>query len=245
MDSAALSKYCREIEAYLCRTNGGHLIRLVGPSFELVRQWAETGVPVKVVYQGIDRYVRRMEEKHARRRPARIDFCAHDVRDAFEAWKRAVGVLGATADATPGQEPAATGEDADSTRRRPSLPMHLQRVQTRLSSLLASERLPPDFLAELDAIVRRLDRLHEPAKTARGDRRQDVLDALRTADADLMDRAWQCQPAAQIAALRKAAEDDLAAFRHRLHAEIWQQTVDAAAHRLLRERLGLPTLTLD
>ena len=30
------SDYCREIEAYLCRKNDGHLIRVVGPSFDLV-----------------------------------------------------------------------------------------------------------------------------------------------------------------------------------------------------------------
>ncbi|MGE3842714.1 MAG: hypothetical protein AB7I50_14145 [Vicinamibacterales bacterium] len=245
MDSAELSRYCREIEAHLCRTNGGHLIRLVGPAFELVRGWAESGVPVKIVFQGIDRYVRRSEEKHARRRPARIEFCAHDVRDAFDAWRRAVGVRGVAAahvDEAAGEQGP---EDSDSTRRGPSLPVHLQRVLTRLSSLLASERLPPAFLTELDTIVRRLDRLHEPARTARGDRRKHVLDELRTADRDLIQRAWRSQSANEIAALRKAAEHDLSAFRHRLQAEVWDQTVDAAAQRLLRERLGLPTLTLD
>ena len=40
-DGVDVPAYCREVEAYLCRRNGGHLIRLVGPSFELVRDWAE------------------------------------------------------------------------------------------------------------------------------------------------------------------------------------------------------------
>ena len=50
------SEYCREIEAYLCRKNDGHLIRIVGPSFERVSGWAERGVPLKVAFRGIDRY---------------------------------------------------------------------------------------------------------------------------------------------------------------------------------------------
>jgi len=33
VDTAA---YCRDIETYLCRKNDGHLIRIVGPSFEIV-----------------------------------------------------------------------------------------------------------------------------------------------------------------------------------------------------------------
>jgi hypothetical protein len=49
-------QYCRDIEAYLCRKNDGHLIRLVGPSFERVRGWAAQGIPFKIACQGIDRY---------------------------------------------------------------------------------------------------------------------------------------------------------------------------------------------
>ena len=49
--------YCRDVEAYLCRRNGGHLIRLVGPAFEMVRDWAAQGIPLTVVCDGIDRVV--------------------------------------------------------------------------------------------------------------------------------------------------------------------------------------------
>ena len=48
------SDYCREIEAYLCRKNEGHLIRIVGPAFEQVCGWANLGVPLKVAFRGID-----------------------------------------------------------------------------------------------------------------------------------------------------------------------------------------------
>ena len=30
-----IADYCRDIETYLCRKNDGHLIRVVGPSFDL------------------------------------------------------------------------------------------------------------------------------------------------------------------------------------------------------------------
>jgi len=51
-------EYCREIEGYLCRKNDGHLIRIVGPSFERVAGWAEKGIPLKVAFKGVDRYGR-------------------------------------------------------------------------------------------------------------------------------------------------------------------------------------------
>ena len=40
-----VDEYCRAIETYLCQKNDGHLIRVVGPSFEIVAGWATTGVP--------------------------------------------------------------------------------------------------------------------------------------------------------------------------------------------------------
>ena len=49
-------EFCRTIESYLTRKNDGHLVRIVGPSFERVRGWSETGIPLKVVFAGIDRY---------------------------------------------------------------------------------------------------------------------------------------------------------------------------------------------
>ena len=41
---AAGEDYCRQVEAYLCRKNDGHLIRIVGPAFEQVCGWATRGV---------------------------------------------------------------------------------------------------------------------------------------------------------------------------------------------------------
>ena len=84
--------YCRSVEAYLCRKNDGHLIRIVGPAFEQVCGWASRGVPLKVAQRGIDRYFERYYAKGARRRPVRIEFCEADVLDAFDEWRRAVGV---------------------------------------------------------------------------------------------------------------------------------------------------------
>ena len=76
--------YCRDIETYLCRKNDGHLIRVVGPSFDLVTGWEAQGVPLNVAFSGIDRCFERYYRKGPRRRPIMIEFCAAVVLDAFE-----------------------------------------------------------------------------------------------------------------------------------------------------------------
>ena len=55
MDVTEAADYCRQVEAYLCRKNDGHLVRIVGPAFEQVCGWARKGVPLKVAWRGIDR----------------------------------------------------------------------------------------------------------------------------------------------------------------------------------------------
>ena len=90
-DPADVGAYCRAVEAHLCRRNAGHLVRIVGPSFDLVSGWAERGVPLSIACRGIDRYVDRQASKGPRRRPIRVEFCEADVLDLFDEWRRAIG----------------------------------------------------------------------------------------------------------------------------------------------------------
>src|SRR3954454_789793 len=108
------SEYCQQIEAYLCRKNEGHLIRIVGPAFAQVCGWAAMGVPLKVAFRGIDPYCDRYYAKGPRRRRARIEVRAADIRDLFDAWRRAMGVS------------AGDGETEENTPRKPPLAKHLE-----------------------------------------------------------------------------------------------------------------------
>src|SRR4029450_13071585 len=142
MDS---SEYCRQIEAYLCRKNEGHLIRIVGPAFEQVCGWANIGVPLKVAFRGIDQYCERYYAKGPRRRPVRIEFCEADILDLFDAWRRSIGV-----------PPVDNGNDAEPPPRKPALAGHIERALARLTSLRSGAR-GAVFHERVDAVVRQLD----------------------------------------------------------------------------------------
>ena len=77
----APGRYCRDVESYLCRQNDGHLVRIVGPAFELVCGWAERQIPLRIVCGAIDRTRARHDAKRRSspsgqsRRPLRIEFC--------------------------------------------------------------------------------------------------------------------------------------------------------------------------
>ncbi len=223
--------YCRAVETHLCRRNEGHLIRVVGPAFELVKAWAETGIPLAIVCEGIDRTVMRAAKKGRRRRPMRIEFCEADVLDRFDRWRRAVGVT--TADSPPPGP------------RRGTLAAHVDRVVAQLSALRGHGRAPEAQQPALREVIEAVDQLRAESLTARGATRDTVIAALAGLDTRLVHEAEAALPDDRVAAVDRDADTELAPFRGRLDAAQWATALAAARARLVRIALGLPTVAFD
>ena len=244
--------YCREIETYLCRKNDGHLIRVVGPSFDLVSSWAAQGVPLKVACSGIDRYFERYYRQGPRRRPVKIDFCEADVLDVFDEWRRAVGVTQQSS-VVSHQSSDSSHQSSDrshqspesshqSSSRRQSLPEHLERVVLRLSSARARGSLGAEFDALIDRVSTELDAARARAGGLRGQARQAMIDRLTALDAELLQQARASLDAEAAASLAREAGEELAGFRSGMAPEAFERAREAAMDRLVRERFGLPTV---
>jgi hypothetical protein len=237
-----ISDYCRDIETYLCRKNDGHLIRVVGPSFELVAHWAAQGVPLKIAYAGIDRYFERYYRKGPRRRPVKIDFCEADVLDVFDEWRRAIGL---TQGARALEASEQTGPQPPAPRpgsRNASLPTHLERVVLRLTSARASGSLGAEFDAVIDRVSAELDAARAKAGGLRGEARQALLDRLSALDAELLRHARATLDGATLQALGRDADDELAGFRNAMPPDAFARAHQTAVDRLVRARLTLPTV---
>ncbi|HUU34374.1 MAG TPA: hypothetical protein VMW48_09940 [Vicinamibacterales bacterium] len=227
-----INEYCRAVETHLCRRNEGHLIRVVGPAFEIVKSWAETGVPLAIVCEGIDRTVARAARKGPRRRPLPLEFCAGDVLDGFDRWRRAVGVL------APAEVPAAA-------LKRGTLASHVDRVVAQLSALLGSDRAPEVLQLAIRDIVAAVDNLRADSVTARGAARDAVIAALAALDLRLLHAADAVLSDQRRTAITRDADAELAPFRGRLDAAQWATALAAARARLVRIALGLPTVAFD
>jgi hypothetical protein len=245
--------YCRQIEAYLCRRNDGHLIRIVGPAFERVSAWAGQGIPIKVAFQGIDRYVDRQAAKGPRRRPVRVEFCEADILDAFDQWRRAVGAVAGVALADPAAAPASsssvTEDDATAAAeppaaraRRVALQGHIDRVMARLTQRRLEADVAPALAAAIDALLGELDALRPRAHGARGEQRDAVLQQLRALDATLLAAVKTASAPADLARLEAEARRDLQPFRDRMPTAAFDQAVTAATERLLRESARVPEM---
>jgi len=247
--------YCREIETYLCRKNDGHLIRVAGPSFDLVSAWAARGVPLKIACAGIDRYFERYYRKGPRRRPVKIDFCEADVLDVFDEWRKALGVTqsavgnrqssaGGDQSAVDRHHPSSEG-DQPAVASRQSLPAHLERVLLRLSSARARGSLGEAFDTLIDRLSAELDAARSKASGLRGAARRELVQRLATLDAELMRQARSGLCPSDTASLAREAEEELAAFRSGMATDAFARAREAATDRLVRERFALPTIAFE
>ena len=234
-----VESYCRDLEAYLCRKNDGHLIRITGPSFERVQGWARQGIPLKIAEAGVDRYFERYYRKGPRRRPVQILFCEADVLDAFDEWRRAVGIARVTNDSEGGPE---VEEPVPPSKSRRSLASQIEGALARLTVMRGSNQAGPALDAPLEAAVRALDALRPEAARVRGDARDALLQRVGLIDDRLTAAALASLETKQRVAFEQEADDELAPFKVRMSADAFSQSRRAAIHRLVRQHFGLPSL---
>jgi hypothetical protein len=266
-----LDGYCRAIESHLCRKNDGHLIRIAGPTFDLVRSWAEQGVPLKVALTGIDRTFERYYRKGARRRPLHVSFCEADVLDVFDDWRRAVGLSGAPAagarmtsdKALPAECEAGTAECGAATaggvagtpalakalserpHRAASLPAHLERVANRLTLLRGDARNDREMETAIAAAVLQMDAHRDASRGARGPARAALIAQLESLDDSLLAHVRSRLSPEQLDALGREAAQTLAPFRERMPPAAYAAAHESALIRLVREHAGLPVIRYD
>jgi len=241
-----VGEYCRRVEEHLTRVNTGHLVRIVGTGFALVRGWADAGIPLSIVFRGIDMKAERHRAGDATR-PLRIEFCEPDVRAVFQNWQRAVGLTTGAAGVT--DDRAAGGGDAaesspDSRTKRPSLTRHLDRAIDRLSRAGGHLDWPEALRDACDRLLQELVALRDQATKARGAARDELAARLPAIDVELADSLRLHAPESLRQSLRQEAAAELASYRSRLSADAWERSVDVTTDRLLRDRLGLPVIDL-
>jgi hypothetical protein len=236
-----MSDYCRQIETYLCRKNDGHLIRITGPSFEVVSGWASSGVPLKVAFSGIDRYFERYYRSGPRRRPVKIDFCEADVLDLFDEWRRAVGLTATTR----ADHAAAPNSDDVRGRRGPSLPEHLERVLTKLSTLRATGVLTDAADPLLDRVSSELDTVRASSAGLRGAPRREAVGRLAALDDELIRLARASVPAPTVDALRQQALAEVGPYRTSMAEDAFEEAAERALRHAVRAHLGLPTIAFE
>lgn len=231
--------YCREVEGHLTRLNGGHLVRIVGPAFDLVRQWAADSIPMSVIVRGIERKAARHQAGVARR-PLRIEFCEADVREVFAEWRRAIGAFADTPSERPSADAPTEVAESSTAARRASM-QALDRAIDRLSRAAGHLEWPEPLRDVIGARLAVLTTIRTEARDARGEARGAILARVADTDPAFTAALRETAPPDLFARAHEEAARELAGYRGRLSQANWTKAVEITATRLLRDRLGLPT----
>jgi hypothetical protein len=193
---------------------------------------------------------RGIQEKAARhhagrsKRPLRLEFCAADVDALFDDWRRATGIHarrdGGVAD------PHATDPQVEhpASGRRATAGRQLQRAIDKLALTVGRLDVPEDVQLETTRLLEALSALREASRRARGEAKREVMLQAEEIDRDL-GRLARLSGRALLAEVEAEAVAELTPFRARLKPEDWHRSLAANVDRLLRGRLGIPTIDFE
>jgi hypothetical protein len=168
-------------------------------------------------------------------RPVRIDFCEADILDAFDDWRRAVGVVGTATD----------GEASATAHRKTALASHIDGAISRLRGLSARIGVSSELIDRVERAVTELEALAAESPGARGERRARIVGRLSELDRELLTASVGEIHPDRARELKKEAEMELAPFRARMPADAHERAIEAAYLRLVRQALGVPAVSYE
>ena len=210
--------YFAAAEAAFVRRRGTPFL-LSPKDFALLKEWRALGVPLEAVESGIDDAFARREERGAVGRVNSLSYC----RDAvLEAWER-------RAETARGKGSAGKAEAVDAAAALGRLAAELEVVAVKR----------PDLAAPIDSARRSLARLEASRKSP-----EEIEGSLAGLDRRLAKALADALTEKERTDLEADTERMLQGAGARMDPVTLEKTARALKRRLLRERLGLPRLSL-
>lgn len=246
---AAERAYIRRIERKFVTLREGGLL-LSPRDFGLLLDWYHRGVPAELVIDAIETVVHKREARTSGKRVQSIAYCRHAVEDAWEE-RRAV-LTGAP---VPSSVPSAGAFTPDEVGG------HLERSAGALlaAAAAASSRLghtgrsgtassagDPDaeLAAPLETIAARLLELREALLREPPKSFERTEGELVRLEASSLEAARSILPPHEIEEIAREAESRIEPFTSRMSEKARSATAQRAIAAAIRERLGLPRLSL-
>lgn len=222
--------YFSEIEETFNRRRGKY--QFLSPlDWALIEAWEQRGVPLHVVLRGIEKVFDSYDAKAGRRRTVKgLSYCREEIEAQYEEWlERRVGKSAAE------PETAATGES--SLFNENAVREHLTRVSAGLQTAAGKSR--GNLREVLERVSARLADIGkdyadaESLESALGDLEKIIDDAL-PAMCDEKD----------LADLNARITKNLASYKNKMEPDVYTRTFDLMRLKELRERAGIPRLSL-
>lgn len=235
--------YFTEIEETFVRRRGRHLL-VSNLDWALMESWKQKGVPLHVVLRAVETSFDSYESRPRKRSVKSLYYCQEEVEAQYAEWVESQ--TGATAPAAEGD--AAAPAPVEEGKTAGALPFPREVIAGHLGSAREVLERGAARGGELsEALGRAAARLTELERDFNAAARPDAeqLEGALTDLEALLDRALSAAaPGEELAEARAAAEEQLRPYRQRMERDTYEQTLDNLLAKLLRERRGIPRLSL-
>jgi hypothetical protein len=244
--------YFTEVEEAFIRRRGKNLF--VSPlDWALIESWKNMGVPLHVVLRGIEKSFDSYESRPRNRSVKTLYYCQEEVEAQFKEWLESQTGAHAPSHTEAGDSAVedATRTDEGAGRGLPFpravISAHLSECRDEIRRALDLRRARAGEDALCEALTRAASRLEELASDFDSAPRPDA-ELLESSLADiesLLDRTLRESLASEaLEEARDAAAEQLRPYRARMERATYEQTLDNLLAKALRERAGLPRLSL-
>ncbi|MEJ7616970.1 MAG: hypothetical protein WKF30_08430 [Pyrinomonadaceae bacterium] len=235
--------YFTEIEDTFVRRRGKHLL-LSPADWALIESWKTKGVPLHIVLRGIEQAFDSYDAKPRRRSVKSLFYCQEEVEAQFAEWTDSrLGASSAEANAQPAEPHTAS---AALPFPRETIAAHFVSVRQALEAARAgrAQIAADDLYQALGRAAIRVEELRlDFEQTPRPDM-QGVENSLTHLE-ELLDRSLHTSlSAAEVAQSKATAELQLKPYKDRMASEAYVQTLNNLMAKRLRERAGVPRLSL-
>jgi len=223
--------YFTEIEETFIRRRGKNL--LLSPlDWALIESWQEREVPLSVVLRGIERVFDTIDKQPNRKRSVKsLLYCKEEIEAQFAEW------LESQVGAGSGQQSAVSGANSGKNElfSREAIEAHLENVSQDLSETLQAAA-NGDLRETLERVLNRLGEVGGNYETA-----EKLEETLEKLDALIDESLLKTSDTAH---LKAETEKNLASYRGKMEAEVFQRTYDLMILKKLREQAKIPRLSL-
>ncbi len=235
--------YFTEIEEEFVRRRGSHL--LVSPlDWSLMEAWKQRGVPLHVVLRGINNSFDGYDERLKRGRKVNsLFYCQQEVEALFlEYCESRVGGN----EESPNENVNATNgnNQASSPFTRTAVNDFLSERLAELQKLQTRHADNESVRATFERVTMRLEQIVEDCRMAKTLSPEALETDLTMIEEVILDGLKEGTGQEQMKEINQEGQQKLRAYKKSMAPEIYKQTLDNFIAQRLRERFGVPRLSL-
>ena len=229
--------YFTEIEETFIRRRGRNL--LLSPlDWALIENWQEREIPLHIILRAIETVFDTADKQPNRKRAIKsLSYCKEEIEAQFAEW--AEMQAGKAAHSANGRAQK-TDEDFQNSSReifsKDAIENHLENVVFELDK--AKKSSAGDLRETFERILNRLAELRKDIPIA--EKLEESLEKLDT----LIDESLLNSGGERLSVLKNEIEKNLASYKTKMEAEVYQRTFQLMLTKRLREEAEIPRLSL-